>query len=109
MRWAMLITAIFLLGAAAYSYFKLDQILGRIQDLDASLFSTFGRNIDSRAIESFVEGRISYLRLEFIALIRTTIQAILGGIWFVYSLVHWNRHIRSGLIAKGLREFILKQ
>jgi hypothetical protein len=109
MRWAMLITAIFLLGAAAYSYFKLDQILGRIQDLDASLFSTFGRNIDSRAIESFVEGRISYLRFEFIALIRTTIQAILGGIWFVYSLVNWNRHIRSGLIAKALREFILKQ
>ena len=109
MRWAMLITAIFLLGAAAYSYFKLDQILGNIQDLNNSLFSTFGRNLDSKTIETFLETRISYLRLEFMVLIRITIQVILGVTWLAYSLVNWNRHIRSGLIVKALREVNLKQ
>ena len=105
MRWAMLVTSILIWGSATYTYFK----LAEIQELVTSIFSTPRTNLDSKTIELFVEGRIANLRLEFIVLLRITLQAIFGAFWFVYCLVNWNRHIKSGLIAKGLRRLLFKQ
>jgi hypothetical protein len=105
MRWAMLITSILIWGSATFTYFK----LAEIQELVTSIFSTPRTNFDSRTIELFVEGRISNLRLEFIVLLRITLQVIFGAIWFVYCLVNWNRHIKSGLIAKALRRLAFNQ
>jgi hypothetical protein len=106
MRWAMLITSLLIWGSATYSYFK----LGEIQELVTPiLLSSLGSNVDSRTIELFVDGRILSLRLEFIVLLRITVQAIFGIFWFIYCLVNWNRHIKSGLIAKALRRLAFNQ
>ena len=106
MRWAMLITSLLIYGSATYSYLK----LGEIQELVSSILpSSLGTSVDSRTIESFVDGRISSLRLEFLVLLRVTVQAIFGTFWFIYCLVNWNRHIKSSLIAKALRRLAFKQ
>ena len=105
MRWAMLITSILIWGSATYTYLK----MAEIQELVTSMFSIPPPNLNSKTIELFVEGRISNLRLEVMVLLRITLQAIFGGVWFVYCLVNWNRHIKSGLIAKGLRRLAFNE
>ncbi len=105
MRWAGLFIAILIWGSATYTYLKVTEI----QSLVTSSFPSTGTNVNLKGIELFVEGRISNLRLEFITLLGTTLRGIFGAFFFVYCLVNWNRHIKSGLIAKTLRKIVLNQ
>ena len=105
MRWAGLFIAILTWGSAAYNYLK----VAEIQSLVTSSFPSSGTNLDLRGIELFVEGHVANLRLEFVTLLETTLWAIFWAFWFVYCLVNWNRHIKSGLIAKTLRKIVLNQ
>jgi hypothetical protein len=101
MRWTGLFVAILALGTATYEYIKVTEMI-------SPATSSFPPT-DLKGIELFVEVRISYLRLEFITLLGTTFKGIFGAIFFVYCLVNWNRHIKSGLIAKTLQKIVLNQ
>jgi hypothetical protein len=105
MRSAGLFIAILTWGSAAYDYLKMTEI----QSLVTSSFPLSGTNLDLKGVELFVEGRIANLRLEFVTLLGTTLRGIFGAFFFVYCLVNWNRHIKSGLIAKTLKKMVLNQ
>ena len=105
MRWAGLFIAILTWGSAAYDYLKVTEI----QSLVTSSFPSSGTNLDLKGVELFVEERIANLRLEFATLLGTTLRGIFGAFFFVYCLVNWNRHIKSGLIAKTLKKMVLNQ
>ncbi len=105
MRWAGLFIAFLSWGSAAYTYLKVTEII----NLVTSSLSLTGTNVDLKGIELLVEGRISTLRLEFVTLLGAALKTIFGGAFFVYCLLNWNRHIKSGLIAKVLRKIVLNQ
>ena len=105
MRWGGLFIAVLAWGSAAYNYLKVTEIINLV---NSSLMPT-GTNADLKGIELFVEGRISTPRLEFVTLLGAALKTIFGAVFFVYCLVNWNRHIKSGLIAKALRKIVLNQ
>jgi len=105
MRWGGLFIAVLAWGSAIYEYLKVTEIISLVN----SSFMPTGTNADLKGIELFVDQRIANLRLEFVTLLGVTLKIIFGAIFFVYCLVNWNRHIKSGLIAKTLQKIVLNQ
>jgi hypothetical protein len=102
MHWTMLAASIFILGISIYSFSKLAELNESISDA----FSLHRSNFDPKEVELFVTGHLTNLRLEMIGILRISLQALLGGVWLIYCLINWNRHLKSALMAKALRKLV---
>jgi hypothetical protein len=105
MRWTMLVASIFILGISIYSF-------GKLADLNESIsgiFSLHRSNFDPKEVELFVTGHLTNLRLQMVGILKISLQALLGGVWLIYCLMNWNRHLKSALMAKALRKLVSEQ
>ncbi len=105
MRWTMLVASMFILAISIYSFSKLADINESI----SGVFSLHRSNYDPKEVELFVTGHLMNLRLEMVFILRISLQALLGGVWLIYSLINWNRHLKSALIAKVLRKLVSEE
>ncbi|MGO8991055.1 MAG: hypothetical protein ACLQGU_16550 [bacterium] len=105
MRWTMLVASIFILGISIYNFSKL-------ADLNESIsraFSLHRSNFDPKEVELFVTDQLTNLRLEMVFIFRISLQTLVGGVWLVYCLMNWNRHLKSALMAKALRKLVSEE
>lgn len=101
-RWGLLLLSLGLIGVSIYIYFKAIQI----SEVNRSLFSLHDTSMDIKTIESCLEGRLVSLKLEFVLLLTFTLKGALGAITFVYTVINWNRHIKSKIRAVILKKLI---
>ena len=101
-RWGLLLLSLGLIGVSLYIYFKAVQI----SEANLSLFSLHETSMDIKTIENCLKGRLVSLELEFVLLLTSTFKGIFGAIIFVYTVIGWNRHVKSKIKAAILKKLV---
>ncbi len=105
MRWTMFIASTLILGISTYNFIRLANLTESI----SAVFSLPRSNFDPKEVELYVTGHMTNLRLQIFGILRIGLQAVVGAVWLIYSLLNWNRHLKSALIAKALRRLLLEE
>lgn len=106
LRWVILFGSILIIVSAIYIYIKLNKLM----EVTESFFDLYGygNEFNLKMVELLVEGKLMNLRLEFFVLFEIFLYEILGCGILVYCLKNWNRHIKSGVMAKVIQQVISK-
>jgi len=98
----MLVGSILMIGSSVYLF----NTLSNLNELLSSVFSINPKNFNSETVEIFVKGQLTNLRLEIFTFLKIFLGEVVGVIWLIYCLTHWNRHLKSAIMAKALQRLI---
>lgn len=103
LRWTGLLGSILIFAFTAYSYYRLAEIQDKLHEITSSIL-LYSDKLDASSVQLYVEGQLTYLRLELLLFFQIALQLIVGTSLLAWSLTNWNRHITSRLLAKALRK-----